>query len=668
MTVYHPEIYKKATTILKKLYGKNAKFREGQYEAIEAVLTHRRTIVVQKTGWGKSLVYFISAKMVNGLTLIISPLLVLMDNQLYAAEKMGLHCTVLSGRVKGKARALILEEIRKQKYDVVFTTPETLYSEDMKRILPDLNIDLFVVDECHCISDWGHDFRPEYGELYDVLSTLPDNVSVLGTTATANDRVLRDLKKQFGSNVYISKGALTRESLHIQILHLDTKAERYAWIRRNIDILPGSGIIYCLTQRDCQNLSDFLCREGISARPYYSSDYLNKIDDLTGMSLNEETEQLFLDNQIKVIVATIKLGMGYDKSNIGFVIHFQRPNSIVAYYQQIGRAGRQEGSNAYCFLMAGKEDRAISEYFIENAFPTEQQEQQVISALEQAEDGLRKYDFSSYCNISPKALEHTIHILRIHKMIYREGNRYYRSMVPYKYPGVYYSEVKKTKYEELDVMNQYTETKECLSRFIVSELNDDTACNCGKCANCLRKDVLPGLEIPDIDEISEIQEELNALYIEILPRKKWPEINTLDDKTKISIPNEVGLALSRYGEVGIGEMVKFDKYAANYFREELVKRSAIVIIEKLKGKNYELSKYLTNFAAWTKRLRMPFRLSLRCCGFRSRIRSIRKAIHIESDFVLSKPALFSLIPIHCGDRSNTAAAFFSPGHQFTLLA
>lgn len=489
--------------------------------------------------------------------------------------------------MKGKARALILEEIRKQKYDVVFTTPETLYSEDMKRILPDLNIDLFVVDECHCISDWGHDFRPEYGELYDVLSTLPDNVSVLGTTATANDRVLRDLKKQFGSNVYISRGALTRESLHIQILHLDTKAGRYAWIRRNIDKLPGSGIIYCLTQRDCQNLSDFLCREGISARPYYSSDYLNKIDDLTGMSLNEETEQLFLDNQIKVIVATIKLGMGYDKSDIGFVIHFQRPNSIVAYYQQIGRAGRQEGSNAYCFLMAGKEDRAISEYFIENAFPTEQQEQQVISALEQAEDGLRKYDFSSYCNISPKALEHTIHILRIHKMIYREGNRYYRSMVPYKYPGVYYSEVKKTKYEELDVMNQYTETKECLSRFIVSELNDDTAYNCGKCANCLRKDVLPGLEIPDIDEISEIQEELNALYIEILPRKKWPEINTLDDKTKISIPNEVGLALSRYGEVGIGEMVKFDKYAANYFREELVKRSAIVIIEKLKGKNYD---------------------------------------------------------------------------------
>jgi ATP-dependent DNA helicase RecQ len=236
--------------------------------------------------------------------------------------------------------------------------------------------------------------------------------------------------------------------------------------------------------------------------------------------------------------------------------------------------------------MTGKEDRAISEYFIENAFPTEKQEQLVISALEEAEGGLRKSDLTGYCNISQKALEHTLHMLRIHKMVYREENRFYRSMVPYRYPKAYYNAVKQTKYEELDVMDQYAETEECLSRFIVSALNDDTACDCGKCANCLGRDILSNLEVPDIDEIIEIQEELNALYIAIPPRKRWPETNTLDNKLKISIPNEEGLALSKYGETGFGEMVKYDKYTAHIFRRELVKKSAIVINEKLHGQDY----------------------------------------------------------------------------------
>ena len=261
------EIYERANQILKSVYGPDASFRQGQYEAIEATLTNKRTIVVQKTGWGKSLVYFISAKMVSGITIIISPLLVLMDNQRILAEQLGLSCAILNSYVVKDDRTKMLDGIRRGDYDVIFTTPETLYSVDFQPLIPNLNIGLFVIDECHCISDWGHDFRLNYGKLNRIIAAFPESVSVLGTTATANDRVLADLKKQFGDNVYISKGPLTREGLHIEILKLETKAERYAWLKDNLNKIPGSGIIYCITKNDCLNLSDFLNRNGISARP-----------------------------------------------------------------------------------------------------------------------------------------------------------------------------------------------------------------------------------------------------------------------------------------------------------------------------------------------------------------------------------------------------------------
>lgn len=199
------QLYEQAYKILKGIFGPGAQFREGQYEAIEATLTNKRTIVVQKTGWGKSLVYFISAKMAGGITLVISPLLVLMDNQKMFAQKMGLRCTIVNSKVKGEERSNLLTDIRNDLYDVIFTTPETLYSKDMREIVSDLNIRLLVIDECHCISDWGHDFRLEYSKLNRIIAALPENVSVLGTTATANNRVLEDLKKQFGNNVFVSR-------------------------------------------------------------------------------------------------------------------------------------------------------------------------------------------------------------------------------------------------------------------------------------------------------------------------------------------------------------------------------------------------------------------------------------------------------------------------------
>lgn len=517
---------------------------------------------------------------------MISPLLVLMDNQKKYAQELGLRCETLNSNVKDAknytARTEMLERIDMGQCDILFTTPETLYSSDVQEKLPDWNIGLFVIDECHCISDWGHDFRLEYSRLNRVISMLPKSVPVLGTTATANDCVIEDLKIQFGGNVFVSRGPLTRESLHIEVLKLDTKAERYAWIKKNINKLPGSGIIYCLTQRDCQNLADFLNDDCISARAYYSAKELEK-PEYDGLSPNQKTEKMFAANQIKAIVATIKLGMGYDKDDIGFVIHFQRPSSLVAYYQQIGRAGRKENTEAYCYMMVGKEDRVIQEYFINNAFPIEAEERKVVEAIEQkGVAGASRKELSRCCNMNRKALERSIKFLTNQGYIYYDDKKYYRSAKQYQFMGAEYDAVKAQKRADLETMEQFTDTKQCYSDFVVKSLNDDTAYPCMKCSNCIGTEILDGVESPSDAEIAIIQERLNCLYIDILPRRRWPEVDAqFDTNTNIAVPNEIGVALCKYGDAGYGEMVKYDKYHADAFRDELVEKAAEVLRKRI---------------------------------------------------------------------------------------
>lgn len=275
MRIENQAIYTEAVRILRSMYGEDAQFREGQYEAIEATMTRKRTVVVQKTGWGKSLVYFLCTVLKRargqGMTLIISPLLVLMENQMEMARGMGLRCAALNSRVRDKEeRQNILLGMANDQLDAVFITPETLLKDEMQAQLPNIRIGLFVVDEAHCISDWGHDFRLDYGRIGRIISGAFSNTAVLATTATANNRVLDDLKKQLGDEVYISRGPLTRESLHMQVLPLEEKADRYAWLLENLPKLPGTGIIYCLDKRDCDRLAEFLQQNGISAMSYYA--------------------------------------------------------------------------------------------------------------------------------------------------------------------------------------------------------------------------------------------------------------------------------------------------------------------------------------------------------------------------------------------------------------
>ena len=564
-------IHKQATEIIKELYGKDASFREGQYEAIEATMTQKRTLVVQRTGWGKSLVYFVCTKLMReqrrGVTMVVSPLLVLMQNQIEAAEKMGLKCDVLNSAVKDR-REDILTSLEDNELDLILITPETLFAEDVQKRLRNIRIGLFVIDEAHCISDWGHDFRLEYGNLRKIVQQLPANVPILATTATANDRVIADLQNQLGDKVYVSRGPLTRDSLYIQVLNKPDKIERYAWILENVPKLEGSGIIYCLTQRDCDYLAEFLKKNKISAAAYYSRDGED------GEKLNHEIEEKFRTNKLKVIVATIKLGMGYDKGDIAFVIHYQMPSNIVSYYQQIGRAGRNI-NKAYIFLMYGKEDEEILNYFINTAFPTEQETKRLIDYIGD-HDGIKIGQIVSAMNIRKSRIDKALAFLINDGFIRKDKGTYYITPKKFVYNRDHYDTITTIRKSEMEQMKHLAQTKECYSKYIVSCLDDKTAKECGHCSNCLGKEIIPSVVSEKYIHIAE--EYINKLIIPIEPRKRWAS-SSVTRATKIEHINQTGFCISKYGDAGYGELVKQGKYSKEKrFSDELVGKSAEMLM------------------------------------------------------------------------------------------
>lgn len=575
------ELFSRATAILKNLYGENARFRPGQYEAIERTIKEKRLLVVQKTGWGKSLVYFICTKLLReegaGVTLVISPLLALMDNQLSAARKMGLNCAALNSTTANE-RELILMGMEANTYDLVLATPESLMNKKFRQYLPDIRIGLLVIDEAHCISDWGHDFRLEYNKIYRVIEQLQPNVPVLATTATANNHVIEDLQNQMGKPK-VSRGHLMRDNLSIQILPLPDKESRYAWILDNIGRLPGTGIIYCLSRRDCTWLSDFLCENGISAEPYFSGDGEQE-------KKSQETIKRFLNDEIKVIVSTIKLGMGFDKGNVSFVIHFQCPKNVIAYYQQIGRAGRNI-SFARTFLMLGGEDYRIHKGFIENAFPSEPEMKLIRQYITACPGVCTVNKICAAIDISKKKILKVLDFLEDEGLIEKEWHSstsgkpyavYKSTAAPFVYRGEHYEEIKQIRYRELEQMQTIAGTSECLSRTVVSCLDDIEDHDCGICSNCDPKGRFP-VTVSAVSKRRAI-DFLENLTIPIDPWNYWPRNNLVAD-TKNYYPNLQGIALSKYNE-GLGKLVRDGKYSTQKFDDQLVRKGARVLKKYIK--------------------------------------------------------------------------------------
>lgn len=558
---------------LKKYYGEDAVFREGQEEAIESLLEGRRILVVQKTGWGKSLVYFMAAKMLRerlggGFALIVSPLLALMNNQVESAARLRMEVRTVNSANK-KDWDSVFDELRNDCLDALIIAPERLANEEFRRMLNEdgvaSKIRLFVVDEAHCISDWGHDFRPDYRRIAELIQGFPTNLPILATTATANDRVVADICGQLGEGLQVIRGDLMRESLAIQVVWKDTKEERLAWIAKTVPLMPGSGIVYCLTVSDCQLVAKWLQFRGISSEAYYA-----EVDKKEGKD-KDAIIRKFMENEIKVLVATVAFGMGFDKPDVGFVIHFQKPGNLVAYYQQIGRAGRAI-DKAYAVLLCGSEDDAINEYFIHSAFPTENLMNEVVRAAAE-NDGLRLTDFEGLINMGRGKIEQCLKYLTVSGDLYRDKNMYYKTAKPWAPDLERSAKITEIRREELRQMNDFAKYDGCYMRYIAKALDDATTSDCGKCANCVGHPLFD-TEVSQ-DEIFLAQQFVRESFNVIEPRKKWPTGIENDGKNQIgdAYVCETGWVLSNYGDAGWGRVVSKGKYKDGFFSDELVEAS-----------------------------------------------------------------------------------------------
>ena len=545
----------------------DATFHAGQLEAIETVTkSGGRALVVQRTGWGKSAVYFIATKILRdvgaGPTVIVSPLLALMRNQIEAASRLGLTAETVNSSNRDDWDE-VFAAIDNDEIDLLLISPERLNNPQFRRdILPELlnRLGLLVIDEAHCISDWGHDFRPDYRRLQRIVEAMPPSTPVLGTTATANNRVVEDIEEQLGSNLAVIRGTLDRPSLRLQVIDLPDKADRMAWLAKTIPELPGAGIVYTLTISDAKRVARFLKRRGIDAEAY------------TGQSETEDRldiEERLSGNRLKVVVATSALAMGYDNPHIQFVIHFQVPGSPIAYYQQVGRAGRAV-EEAYGVALSGAEDVRIQDYFIETAFPSEEVTSTILEALG-SEGGLRQGELLARVNMQPSRLDGTLKVLEVEHAVYREDGRWYRSASPWSYPLERVEEVTRHRRNEQNAMAEYVSTDSCLMAFLRSEL-DDEAARCGRCANCAGDPLDPTVD-PALSAEAHNFIRLEPIVIE--PRKQAPGgLGALDLKTHRL---EEGHALTRYGDPGWGELVRSGKHEGNRFDDRLVEASANLI-------------------------------------------------------------------------------------------
>ncbi|MCJ8501375.1 RecQ family ATP-dependent DNA helicase [Desulfatitalea alkaliphila] len=569
---------KKAQELLQQaLADPAADFRDGQWVCIEGLLRHRRLLVVQRTGWGKSMVYFLATRLLRdqgaGAALLISPLLSLMRNQIQAAERIGIRAATINSSNREDWET-VQQQLHDGRVDILLISPERLANDDFREgvLLPVADkIGLFVVDEAHCISDWGHDFRPDYRRIVRVLLALPGNIPVLATTATANDRVVRDVAAQLG-NLQVVRGPLVRESLRLQNIWMPNPAARMAWLAHQIPRIPGSGIVYTLTQRDAERVALWLRQNHIEAWAYHA-----------GVEDREELETRLLDNQIKALVATVALGMGFDKPDLGFVIHFQRPGSVVHYYQQVGRAARGLDS-AFGVLLGGHEDSDITHFFIRNAFPPQVHVDQVLAALNDAEDGLTMTMLEQRVNLRKGEIAKTIKYLSVESPapIVKQGSRWFATPIDYVLDQAAIEKLCALRRAEQQVMLEYMQTRECLMHYLANALDDPHAGLCGKCANCEGQPLLPTAVDADLANAAALF--LRRSYQVIDPRKRWPGAGAFPEfgfSGTITLKQRVeeGRALCLWGDAGWGEMVRQGKFEHGRFSDDLVAACAGMIEE-----------------------------------------------------------------------------------------
>ena len=560
-------------------------FREGQWESIDTLVNRReRLLVVQRTGWGKSNVYFIATRILRdrgrGPTVIVSPLLALMRNQIEAAERIGIKAVSVNSTNQNEWSE-IRRRLLRNEADALLISPERLANDDfVENVLQPIagTIGLMVVDEAHCISDWGHDFRPDYRRLINILRRVPDNLPVLATTATANDRVIKDVSEQLG-NLGIQRGPLTRETLALQTMRLPSSSERLDWLAEHIGELPGTGIVYTLTRRDAEQVANWLRQHNIPALAYYSDVTAEGFDNPT--AYRQHLEDLLLTNRIKALVATVALGMGYDKPDLGFVIHYQAPGSIIAYYQQVGRAGRAI-DRAVGVLLTGSEDDDIHEYFRESAFPDESWVQAILEVLEDS-DGLTLREIEAELNLRYRQIDQALKFLAVENPapVIRIGSKWRRTPVAYRMDTERIHRLTQQREVEWREVQSYINEQGCLMEFLARALDDPDPRPCGKCAFCIGRPVVAIAFSRDavVNAARFVRSSEFPLRCPVqIPQNAFPEYGFRGNLPH-HLRAQTGKTLSQWGDAGWGRVVAEDK-RSGHFRDELVNATAEMIRER----------------------------------------------------------------------------------------
>ena len=533
-------------------------FRDGQLEAITALVHGRqRVLVVQRTGWGKSAVYFVATRLLRdagaGPTLIVSPLLALMRDQIAAAGRAGVRAMSMNS-ANAEEWGAVREALAADAVDVLLVSPERLNNPRFREEqLPDLarRCGLLVVDEAHCISDWGHDFRPDYRRIRDLLTTLPDNTPVLATTATANARVVTDVAEQLGAGgraVTTLRGGLARDSLRLGVLPITTPEQRLAWLLAHLGDLPGSGIVYTLTVSAAEDVAAALREAGHAVQAYTGR---------TDPQQREQLEQSLLRNEVKALVATSALGMGFDKPDLGFVLHLGAPSSPVAYYQQVGRAGRAT-ERADVLLLPGSEDRDIWSYFASASMPRRHQAAAVIETLAGSSKALSTAALESAVDVRRTRLELLLKVLDVDGAVQRVSGGWVATGAEWTYDEDRYARLTAAREREQGLMLDYQSGSACRMRFLQQALDDETAADCGRCDVCAGS--WYDSEIPTAaTQIA--RQRLDRVGVELEPRAMWPTgMDRLGVPVRGKIPAEsamtVGRTLARLSDLGWGQRVR----------------------------------------------------------------------------------------------------------------
>jgi ATP-dependent DNA helicase RecQ len=540
-----------AERYLRGLAGEHARLRDDQWTAIHALVAeHRRTLVVQRTGWGKSAVYFVATALLrargSGPTVIVSPLLALMRNQVEAASRAGIGAmTINSANVEEWDE--VYAAVAEGRADVLLVSPERLNNPSFRdNVLPKLaaSAGLVVIDEAHCVSDWGHDFRPDYRRIRTLLGDLPDNVPVLATTATANERVTRDVAEQLGSDALVLRGPLDRQSLRLAVVSLNTAQQRLGWLAAHLNELPGSGIIYTLTVAAAAETAAFLREAGFDVVSYSGKD--DPADRL-------RAEEDLLQNKVKALVATSALGMGYDKPDLGFVIHLGAPQSPVAYYQQIGRAGRAT-QRAEVILLPGREDRDIWAYFASLAFPPEVRVRATLEVLAASERPLSVAALEPRVDLSRSRLEAMLKVLDVDGAVRRVSGGWIATGQPWSYDAERYQRVADERKREQEAMLSYLETTACRMEFLRRELDDPEAEPCGRCDNCTGQH--RSADVPE-SAVHAARDRLLRPGVEVEPRRMWPTgMSQASGRIPATVQAATGRVLGRLTDIGWGNTLR----------------------------------------------------------------------------------------------------------------